>query len=72
MKIKDKYINRGKADSSEQFIVHLTDPMLYDSLHTLSAEYSLSVEFLVCAAVKRLIGDVDFVRRLRMGKTNGV
>ena len=32
-----------------------TDPMLYDRLHTLSAEYSLSVEMLVNVAVKRLV-----------------
>lgn len=54
---------------SECLSIQLTDPMLYDRLHTLSAEYSLSVELLVNAAVKRLVNDVDFVRNLRMGKT---
>ena len=39
----------------ETFSVQLTDPMLYDRLHTLSAEYSVSVEVLVNAAVKRLV-----------------
>lgn len=53
----------------ETFTVQLTDPMLYDRLRTLSAEYDLSVESLVNAAVKRLVDDVDFVRSLRMGKT---
>ena len=48
--------------------VQLTDPLLYDRLHTLSVEYSLSVESLVHAAVKRLVNDVDFVRSLRAGK----
>lgn len=43
--------------------------MLYDRLHTLSVEYSVSVEWLVNAAVKRLIEEVDFVRDLRAGKT---
>ncbi len=52
----------------ETFSVQLTDPMLYDRLHTLSIEYSVSVELLVNAAVKRLMDDVDFVRSLRMGK----
>lgn len=52
----------------ETFTVQLTDPMLYDRLRTLSAEYDLSVESLVNAAVKRLIEDVDFVRSLRTGK----
>ena len=55
----------------ETFSVQLTDPMLYDRLHTLSAEYSVSVEVLVNAAVKRLMDDVDFVRSLRTGKTEG-
>ena len=55
----------------ENFTVQLTDPMLHDKLHTLSAEYSVSVEQLVNVAVKRLVDDVDFVRNLRMGKTEG-
>ena len=55
----------------ESFAVQLTDPMLYDRLRTLSAEYDLSIETLVNAAVKRLIEDVDFVRSLRTGKTGG-
>ncbi len=50
-------------------MVRLTDPMLYDRLHILSAEYSLSAELLVNIAVKRLIDDVGFVRGLRSGKT---
>jgi len=48
--------------------VYLTDSMLYDRLHTLSAEYSLPVELLVNTAVKRLVDDVDFVRNLRAGQ----
>lgn len=55
----------------ETFSVQLTDPMLYDRLHTLSVEYSVSAELLVNIAVKRLVDDVDFVRNLRMGKTGG-
>ena len=55
----------------ENFTVQLTDPMLYDRLLTLSAEYDLSVEALVNVAVKRLINDVDFVRNLRTGKIEG-
>ncbi len=57
----------------ETFTVQLTDPMLYDRLRTLSAEYNLSVEYLVNIAVRRLVDDVDFVRSLRIGKeTEGV
>ncbi len=49
----------------EDFSIQVTEPMLYDRLHTLSAEYSVSVEMLVNAAIRRLIDDVDFVRSLR-------
>ena len=57
--------------SLEDFRIQLTDSMIYDRLHTLSAEYSLSVEMLVNVAVKRLVEDVDFVRSLRTGKIEG-
>ncbi len=52
--------------------IELSDPMLYDRLHTLSAEYSVSVELLVNLAVRRLVDDIDFVRSLRTGKVEGV
>ena len=52
----------------EEFVIRLTDSMLYDRLHTLSAEYTLSVELLVNIAVKRLIDDINFIRDLRSGK----
>ena len=55
----------------ETFTVELTDPMLYDRLRTLSAEYDLSVEYLVNMAVWRLMDDVEFVRNLRIGKVEG-
>lgn len=55
----------------EKFTVELTNPMLYDRLRTLSAEYSVSTEQLVNVAVKRLLDDVDFVRSLRTGKPGG-
>ena len=51
----------------EKLTVELTDSLLYDRLHTLSAEYSIPVELLINVAVKRLINDVDFVRSLRTG-----
>lgn len=55
----------------ETFTVQLTDPMLYDRLRTLSAEYDLSVEYLVNMAVRRLMDDVEFVRNLRIEKVEG-
>ena len=58
-----------KAETTlEDFRIRITNPMLYDRLHTLSVEYSVSVELLVNTAVKRLINDIDFVRGLRVGK----
>ena len=57
--------------SLEDFRIQITDPMLYDRLHTLSVEYSLPVELLVNVAVKRLVNDVDFVRGLRIGQIEG-
>lgn len=52
----------------EKVTIEFTNPMLYDRLHTLAAEYSVSVDILINVAVKRLIDDVDFVRNLRTGK----
>lgn len=68
MNIENKYLNNESRGSKENFTVQLINPMLYDRLHILSVEYSISVEMLVNIAVKRLIDDVDFVRGLRIGK----
>ena len=68
MNIEKNGITCEAGTSLEDFSVRLTNPMLYDRLHTLSAEYSVSVELLVNMAVKRLIRDIDFVRGLRIGK----
>lgn len=55
---------------SWNFVVQITDPMLYDRVHILSDEYSVSVERLINVALKRLVNDVDFVRDLRTGNIN--
>jgi hypothetical protein len=68
MNIDNENTNGESIHSGENFKVEVTDPMLYDRLHTLSVEYSVSVELLVNVAVKRLVDDVGFVRNLRMGK----
>lgn len=60
-------INTEANNSMEDFRVLITNPMMYDRLHTLSVEYSVPVELLVNLAVKRLVDDVDFVRSLRVG-----
>lgn len=52
----------------EKITVQFSNPMLYDRLHTLSAEYDLSTDLLINLAVKRLIDDVKFIRDLRNGK----
>lgn len=67
---EDKYISNKNSSSMENFKVEVTNPMLYDRLHTLSVEYSVSIELLVNVAVKRLVDDIDFVRELRSGKTD--
>ncbi len=51
--------------------VELINPMLGDKLRTLSVEYDLPEELLVNVAVKRLVDDIEFVRDLRIGKTEG-
>lgn len=63
-------VNEGQNsnDKSEDFTFQLTDPMLYDRLRTLSAEYSVSSQMLINVAVKRLINEIDFVRSLRTGR----
>lgn len=70
---REKPIWRNFMFERETFTVQLTNPMLYDRLRTLSAEYNLSVEYLINIAVRRLMDDVDFIRSLRTGKeTEGV
>jgi hypothetical protein len=53
----------------EKITVQLSYPMLYDRLHTLSAEYAVPTDILVSLAVKRLLDDVELLRDLRTGKT---
>jgi hypothetical protein len=52
----------------EKLDIELTNPLLVDRLHTLAAEYSVSVELLVNLAVTRLLDDVELLRNLRAGK----
>ena len=66
--INEEIPSNGNSECiAENFAVQLTNPLLYDRLHILSVEYSVSVEFLVNTAVKHLIDDVDFCRSLRNG-----
>lgn len=52
----------------ETITIQFSNPMLYDRLHTLSVEYSLSVDLLISLAMKRLLDDVEVIRDLRSGK----
>ena len=63
-----QFILKGKDRIMEKITIQFTTPLLYDKLHTLAAEYSITAEQLINLAVKRLIDDVDFVRNLRTGK----
>ena len=69
--MKTKHVQL-KINSQEHVIVQLEEPILFDKLHTLSAEYSVSMDLLVNLAVKRLIDDIDLIRSLRIGKIQGV
>lgn len=61
-----------KINPQEHVIVQLEESMLFDKLHTLSAEYSVSMDLLVNLAIKRLVDDIDLIRNLRTGKIKGV
>ena len=52
----------------EMITIRLSNPMLCDGLHELSAEYSLSPDLLISLAVKRLLDDVEIIRDMRSGK----
>ncbi len=52
----------------EKITIQFSNSMLYDRLHTLSVEYSLSADLLISLAVNRLLDDVELVRDLRSGK----
>lgn len=56
----------------QQFAVYLTDGLLYDKLHILAAEYTVPVERLATLAVKRLVEDVELMRKLRAGNIEGI
>lgn len=69
--MKTKHVQL-KINPQEHVIIQLEEPMLFDRLHTLSAEYSVSMDLLVNLAIKRLIDDIDLIRNLRIGKIKGV
>ncbi len=52
----------------ETITIQLDNAMLYDRIHTLSAEYNISANLLISLAVKRLLDDVEVVRNLRNGE----
>lgn len=59
---------RKGRNEMEIITIQISNPMLYDRLHTLSAEYNLSADLLVSLAVKRLLDDVEVIRKLRNGR----
>lgn len=69
-KISKLVQNPFSSSMKEESFVE-SNTMLDDRLRTISAEYFVSEEILMKAAVKRLIDDIDFVRGLRKGKTEG-
>ena len=63
----EKFCELKNSVAGESFVVRISDPMLFDRLVSLSAEYSVPTELLVNVAIKKLIEDVDLVRKLRAG-----
>lgn len=61
-----------KISPQEHITIQLEETLLLDELHTLSTEYSVSVDLLVNLAIKRLLNDIDLVRNLRSGQIKGV
>jgi hypothetical protein len=64
-------ITKG-GNHMEQITIQLK-PLIYDRLHTLAVEFSVTTteatkNLLVNIAVKRLLDDVELVRNLRAGK----
>ena len=65
VEITEKRKDRNKM---ETITIQFSNAMLYDRIHTLSAEYNVSADLLIGLAVKRLIDDVEVVRNLRNGE----
>lgn len=61
-----------KINPQEPVTIQLEEPILFDKLYTLSAEYAVSMDLLVNLAIKRLVDDIDLIRNLRTGKIKGV
>ena len=51
----------------KKITIQLPNSMPYDQLHTLAAEYSVTLDLLVNVAVKHLLDDVELIRNLRLG-----
>jgi hypothetical protein len=51
----------------EKINIQLASP-LFNRLHLLAVEYSVSIDVLINAAVKKMVDDVDLIRDLRAGK----
>lgn len=62
-------IELQNTETQEVIVVRISDPMLYDKILSLSVDYSVSTEFLVNVAIKKLVDDVYLVRKLRTGRT---
>jgi hypothetical protein len=62
-----KMANPGTEHKTEKIIVAL-EYTLFNRLHALALEYTVSTDTLVNLALQRLSDDVDFMRDLRAGK----
>jgi len=55
-------------DFNDEGLRVILNPQFSDRVYTLAAEYSVSCDLLINLAVKRLIDDIDLLRKLRSGK----
>ena len=56
---------KTEQQNTQDFVLHISNGLLYDDLHRYAQEYSLPVERLTELAVKRLVEDMELFRNLR-------
>ena len=52
----------------KEVLIKLDSHLLHDQLRTLADEYTVTIDLLVNLAVKRLVNDIEQLRKLRAGE----
>ncbi len=55
----------NSKNETQDFALHISNPMLYNELHRYAREYSLPIERLTELAIRRLVDDIELFRGLR-------